>query len=114
MSQECPAPKLYLWVAFSILTLSPYILNWGSPKASQPHFPRFRVRIFRSFRVFARWNFLKPLSSWGQRDLPHFPHFRGIGFESVILLRHKLCRCHLVAQDQKGACCSLPHQTLAW
>ena len=49
---------------------------WGSPKAShikasQPHFPRFRVRIFR---VFALWSLLRPLFFLGERDLAHFPH----------------------------------------
>ena len=62
---------------------------WGSPKASHikpshPHFPRFRVRIFRIFRVFARWNLLRSLFFWGERDRPHFPHFRRFGFESLI------------------------------
>ena len=52
-------------------------------KASHPHCPRFRVRIFR---VFALWNLLRPLFFWGERDLnfPHFPHFPRIGFESLI------------------------------
>ena len=27
----------------------------------QPHFPRFRVRIFHFFAVFASWNLLRPL-----------------------------------------------------
>ena len=69
-----------------------FFAQWGSPKASHikashphfPHFPRFRVRIFCIFRVVALWNLLKPLFSWGQRDLLHFPHFRRIGFESLI------------------------------
>ena len=39
---------------------------WGSLKAShikasQPHFPRFRVRIFRIFRVLALWGVFRPL-----------------------------------------------------
>ena len=38
---------------------------WGSPeashiKASQPHFPHFRVRIFRVFRALALWSLLRP------------------------------------------------------
>ena len=64
-------------------------LLWGSPKASHikashPHFPRFRVRIFRVFRVFALRNLLRPLFFWGKRDFPHFPRFLRIGFESLI------------------------------
>ena len=48
-----------------------FLASWGSPralniKASQPnflHFPRFRVRIFCVFRVFALCNLLRPLFS---------------------------------------------------
>ena len=34
----------------------------------------FGVRIFRSFRVFALWNLVRPLFFCGARDLPHLPH----------------------------------------
>ena len=53
---------------------SAIFFDWGSPKAShikasQPHFLRFRVR------VFAPWNLLRPLFFRDERDLPHFPPF---------------------------------------
>ena len=59
---------------------------WGSPKASHikashphfPHFPRFRVRIFRIFRVFRVFvlrSLLRPLFSWGGRDVRIFRIF---------------------------------------
>ena len=53
---------------------------WGSPKASHikashPHFPRFRVRIFRVFRVFVLRSLLRPLFSWGERDVRIFRIF---------------------------------------
>ena len=73
-----------------ILTQATFVTPpfWGSPKASHikasPHFPRFRVCIFRIFLVFARWGLLRPLFLWGERGLPHFPHFPRIGFESLI------------------------------
>ena len=59
------------------------LLNWGSPKASHieashphfPHFPRFRVRIFRIFRVFVLRSLLRPLFSWGGRDVRIFRIF---------------------------------------
>ena len=58
-------------------------LRWGSPKASRikashphfPHFPRFRVRIFRIFRVFVLRSLLRPLFSWGGRDVRIFRIF---------------------------------------
>ena len=76
--------------ALGITTVQIEILGakfqWGSPKASHikaihPHFPRFRVRIFR---VLALWNLLRPLFFWGERGFPHFQHFSCIGFESLI------------------------------
>ena len=53
---------------------------WGAPKASHikashphfPHFPRYRVRIFR---VFVLRSLLKPLFSWGGRDVRIFRIF---------------------------------------
>ena len=39
------------------------------------HFPRFRVRIFRIFRVFVLRNLLRPLFSWGGRDVRIFRIF---------------------------------------
>ena len=51
-------------------------------------FSTFRVRIFRVLRVFAGWNLLRDspqtLVFLGERDLPQFPHFPCIGFESLI------------------------------
>ena len=60
--------------------------KWGSLKASHikashphfPHFPRFRVRIFRIFRVFRVFvlrSLLRPLFSWGGRDVRIFRIF---------------------------------------
>ena len=48
--------------------------------------------IFGIFRVFvstfsafsALWSLLRPLFFWGERDLPHFPHFRCIGFALLL------------------------------
>ena len=65
-------------------------LFWGSPKASHikashphfPHFPRFRFRIFRIFRVFRVFvlrNLLRPLFSWGGRDVRIFRIFPVLG-----------------------------------
>ena len=59
---------------------------WGSPKASHikashphfPHFPRFHIRIFRIFRVFRVFvlrSLLRPLFSWGGRDVRIFRIF---------------------------------------
>ena len=58
-------------------------LIWGSPNTSHikashphfPHFPRFRFRIFRIFRVFVLRNLLRPLFSWGGRDVRIFRVF---------------------------------------
>ena len=36
--------------------------------------------VSRIFRVFAVWNLLRPLFFWGERDHPHFLHFRRIGW----------------------------------
>ena len=36
-----------------------------------PHLPRFPAFLLL-------WNLLRPLFFWGERDLPHFPHFRRI------------------------------------
>ena len=60
--------------------------HWGSPKAtafcavsafSCPHFPRFPCF----------WSVESPQTLvffWGERERLHFPHFRRIGFESLI------------------------------
>ena len=66
--------------------------TWVSPKAnhikaSHPHFPRFRVRIFRIFcvfRVFVLRFSPQTLVFLGWEGRPHFPHFHCIGFESPI------------------------------
>ena len=51
-------------------------------KASQPHFPHFRVLIFSTFSTFLLHGVSSNASfSGGERDLPHF---RRIGFESLI------------------------------
>ena len=62
---------------------------WGSPKASHikashpyfPHFPRFCVHIFRVFRAFVLRGLLwvRPLFSWGGRDVRIFRIFPASG-----------------------------------
>ena len=48
-------------------------------------------RIFRDFvsafsvlSALLLWNLLRPLFFWDGRDLPYFPHFPCVGFESLI------------------------------
>ena len=56
-------PRLIFRQQSQVFSSTPKPTFWGSPKtshvkASHPHFPHFRVRIFR---VFALWNLLRPL-----------------------------------------------------
>ena len=59
------APKLPLWANFGGHLKPVSHIKASHPHFPRfprfPHFPRFRVRIFR---VFARWNLLRPLFLW--------------------------------------------------